>query len=45
MKAFPKQSLPAVHAGIYTWISSDPSGQRASIASGPIAKPSAWRRV
>ena len=31
MTACPKQSLPAVKAGVYTRISSDPSGQRAGV--------------
>ncbi len=31
MTAYPKQSSPAVKAGVYTRISSDPSGQRAGV--------------
>ncbi|MFN2607119.1 MAG: recombinase family protein [Acidimicrobiales bacterium] len=31
MTACPKQSLPAVKAGVYTRVSSDPSGQRAGV--------------
>jgi len=31
MTARPKQSSPAVKAGVYTRISSDPSGERAGV--------------